>query len=346
MGFRLLKRVKNFYVRIWVPLDVRSIFKRTELKKSLRTGSRSDARVLASGLLHKAETIFMRIRSGMLTDRQLEALAANLIEEFTGRIAQHKAEQGDAIDWLCSDAGLFPSTDIDIIDKTLKRPRTSADVTDVATWYTRRIVDLENEIATECFSRETRLNARRIIQDKQLDVELPHADWFSEPGRTTPALSQVFDDNPKMFEHTPANDTAAWNVPAPPSFNIVCLTLVQAQIEAFRHEAERAQGKLGTSFQHVIADRIEAAQPKPKLSDLWLAYHKYKMVKGRWNEKSESNNLRFYKEAVRMLGDKELGAYTQDDVIDFIKRLKKKGNTSQTCTGIRLSSRSSSSSRE
>ena len=98
MGLCLLKRGHIFYARVWVTLDVRHVLQRKELKKSLQTGKRSEARVLATGLQHKAETAFMRIRTGMLTDRELEKLAAELIAEFTGRLGDHNRHQKNALD--------------------------------------------------------------------------------------------------------------------------------------------------------------------------------------------------------------------------------------------------------
>ncbi|MBT1074597.1 hypothetical protein KJB29_04930 [Geobacter grbiciae] len=251
---------------------MRELIGRKELKKSLKTSDRKEAKTAATALLHRAQTTFLRVRTGMLTDRELEMLASELIGEFTGKIAEHKDNRNNVIDWICSESGLFPPVDTDMIETSLKTPRTTADVAEVVTWYTRRIEELEQEIATEFFSKSTRYWAKQIVETKRLDVELPPFEWFNDPEFVCPpqydAEFDVYYHDEEIGPPTP-EEIEAWNSPAPPSFNSVCLTLLQAQIDAFRHELEKAQGKRNTPLQAQIVERIEAAKPRPKLSDLW-----------------------------------------------------------------------------
>lgn len=350
MGFRVLKRGNIFYVRVWVPLDVRGVIKRTELKKSLHTGKRSEARVLATGLQNKAETAFMRIRTGMLSDRELERLAAELISEFTGRLEQHKLQRRDAMDWVFSEevSGLFPSVDLDMIDTALTTPKKASDVQMLVSWLSNKIESLQGEIATEFYSRETRNAARRIADVKRLNIALPPGEWFHDPNYNPPPLRvnhyyTCCEDDPCILpdEEEPAPEPeppepeqiAAWEHPAPPEFNQLCITLLNAQIDAYTVALERTQGKTTTPFQHIISERLEAAKPKPKLSDLWQAYSKAKQVKGKWGASTSRKNQDTYNEAIAIMGDLELSQYTQDRVLDYLAALKQKGNSAATVTG-------------
>jgi hypothetical protein len=68
----IIKRNSYYHFRLWVPEDIRHHFKRKEITKSLRTKSFHQANILVKPLLFKLETIFMQIRSGMMTDDQIQ----------------------------------------------------------------------------------------------------------------------------------------------------------------------------------------------------------------------------------------------------------------------------------
>jgi len=148
LGFRILKRNNFFYVRVWVPLDIRGILKRSELKKSLKTGNRTEARVLASGLLHKAETMFMQVRSGMLTDRQLEVLAGELISEFTAASDKSKKERPTAFEAIEAGLpiGLNSNWDLSLIVGMHKYTKPKSEVLELSYSYQSRLgVAVHNE---------------------------------------------------------------------------------------------------------------------------------------------------------------------------------------------------------
>ncbi len=321
MSFRLLRRGSHFYCRVWVPLDLRKLIGRRELKKSLRTDNRQEAKTQASLLTAKAEQFFLRARAGVMTDRELEILAAELIEEFTGRMVTHKKDRLDAISWLMSESCTALPSDIDIIDASLKTPRTPGDVAAAASWYAAKIEKLEQELSTEFFSRGTRLLARMIAAKKGLDVELPPADWFNEPGREIPRLFQREIDAeevaPAEFE-----ESESWDKPAPQEFHDLCVAVIKAQIDAYRYEAERVQGKTDTQHQQRIAARIEAAKPRPKLSDLWREYHQEKVTRKKWREGTLAKNRDEYNEAVAILGDRELSQYDDPDASTLIEAMQ------------------------
>jgi hypothetical protein len=68
---------------------------RKELKKSLRTSDRQEAKAAAPCLIHLAEAAFLRLRMGTLTERELEQIIAQLVADFTGRIQEHRKQYGD-----------------------------------------------------------------------------------------------------------------------------------------------------------------------------------------------------------------------------------------------------------
>lgn len=68
------KRNSYYHFRLWVPEDIRHHFNRKEITKSLKTKSFHQANILVKPLLFKIETIFMQIRSGMLTNSQIQEI--------------------------------------------------------------------------------------------------------------------------------------------------------------------------------------------------------------------------------------------------------------------------------
>lgn len=306
----LLRRGKNYYARVHVPSDMIRFFGRTELKKSLKTTDRKEAKAAATALQYRAQTTFLRMRTGMLTDRELERIAVELIEEFNGRLENHKRERKEALDWLFTDGGSFPTVDANLIDATLKYPRTDADLAEQVDWYTTRIKALEREASLESYSRETRQYGARIAKAQKLDIEMPPHEWFHEPGFTLPARFDAEFDEYIQSENEPATpaeaeeELKAWYRPAPAEFNTLCLTLIHAQIDAFSLALERAQSKRNTSLQLRVAERIEAAKPRPRLSELWEVYRATNIAD--WSEGSLERNTGLYTQLVDILGDLEL----------------------------------------
>lgn len=338
----LLKRGKNYYCRLWVPDDLRERIGKKELKKSLKTTTKSEARVAAVALESKASTAFFRMRAGIMTERELEKIAAELIGEFTGRLAEHKQTRKDGIDWMFS----TPVNSIDaaaVIDNTLKTPKTTEDNAVVVAWYTGRIVELEAEISTENFSEVTRYKAKWLIHDKGLKIEMPPAEWFWNPDKPKPEPESEFcyetgvefipeQEEPLTPEELKA-ERRTWNAPPPAEFTRVCIAVLQAQIDAYSYERERIQGKLNTSLQQQIAARIEAAKPKPMMSELYDKYKTDKLTKQKWNAKTLEKYEGYYKDSITLLRDKELASYGSADVCSLIDALRKAGNTASTISG-------------
>lgn len=323
----LLKRGATYYCRVWVPLDMRTLIGRRELKKSLKTDDRQTARTAAKLLEAKAEQFFFKARVGVMTERELEILGAELIAAFTGKVSEHKQDRKDVIDWLCSDNGLFPPVDSGMIETTLKTPRTPADVAEVVAWYMRQIQELEQEISTEFFSRSTRYWVKRIVEEKKLNIVRPPAEWFNDPDYDYPPqydaeFNEYYHDE-EIGPPTP-EEIEVWKSPAPPDFHAVCLTLLQSQIDAYRHELERIQGKRNTPLQVQIAERIEAAKPRPKLSDLWEEHRQEKEAREKWVESTKEKNSAAIRTTIKILGNRELGGYSDADATRLIEELKRK----------------------
>lgn len=301
---------------------MREVIGRRELKKSLRTSDRSLAKSRAATLSAKAEQFYFRARVGMLTDRELEVLSAELIADFTGRIANHKNRRMDAMDWLFTEGGPLPPADLDVIESTLRTPKEPGDVASVSEWYSRRISELEGEISTELFSRETRLTARRIAEAKNLAIDLPPDAWFHEPGYKLPDRYDAESGETIEGEILHDSDTTEWRKPAPIDFHRLCVAVVQSQIDSYRHELERVNGKLNTEFQSNITRRIEAAKPKPRLSEFWKYYRENQIISNKWTAGTTEKNDQHYARILKIIGDKELSSYCEEDAIKLVKSLK------------------------
>lgn len=70
----LFKRGCYYYIRLWIPDDVKCYIEKREVWASLRTKSYRNAKVLAKSVCYNAEALFTQIRSGMLTDSQIKQI--------------------------------------------------------------------------------------------------------------------------------------------------------------------------------------------------------------------------------------------------------------------------------
>jgi integrase len=308
----LLRRGKIFYCRVFIPLELRKLIGRAELKKSLCTSNRTEAKTAAVSLVHIVETAFFRMRSGMLSDRELEMIAGQLIAEFTGSIAEHRGQRKSADEFLSS--GKIPIGldlhlgGLELIDSSLTYIKPADAVQALSGSYRGIVAALETELQTGQFSSSTRMLARRLVADNNLTIEIPPSEWFNE-------------------------NEPDWFTPPPLEFGRLCETTVTALIDSYSVVEELALVKRDTALQQKVAARIEAARIKPKLSDLWDAYCRFKKVKGKWSVKTEGKNQDTFDEAVKILSDKELGDYTQEDSVTYLAALEKNGNSASTRTG-------------
>jgi hypothetical protein len=82
----LFKRGCIYYIRIWIPDDVKCYINKREIWTSLRTKSYQDAKILAKSVHYHSEAIFAQIRSGMLTESQIKHIVKeHLTNTLKGR---------------------------------------------------------------------------------------------------------------------------------------------------------------------------------------------------------------------------------------------------------------------
>lgn len=81
----LSNRNGYFYYRIKVPVDLQPVFNSTELKTSLKTISKQEAKSLASVMELKVYRAFALIRSGLLSDDQVSTIVSELLPKRNGK---------------------------------------------------------------------------------------------------------------------------------------------------------------------------------------------------------------------------------------------------------------------
>ena len=75
----LYRRGKSYYFLIKIPKDIRPLFgSRDHIVKSLKTKVSSNARLALEPIRSKVKSGFLLIRSGLLTDDQLQKILADL----------------------------------------------------------------------------------------------------------------------------------------------------------------------------------------------------------------------------------------------------------------------------
>jgi hypothetical protein len=72
--FLLFKREKTFYCRLWVPLDLRDLTKCAEIKRSLKTTDKKQAKIACASFESKANRLFFMLRENMPDDSSVMIL--------------------------------------------------------------------------------------------------------------------------------------------------------------------------------------------------------------------------------------------------------------------------------
>lgn len=115
-----------------------------------------------------------------------------------------------------------------------------------------------------------------------------------------------------------------------PSFRHLCEYLIKSQIAISETVIDRMRGNFGNTGMPAAPSK---PAPKLTLSDLWEAYKRAKQVKGDWTARTSIKYDGHYSDAVKILGDKYLSAYTTEDALKLLETLKKQGNSATTVTG-------------
>ena len=91
----LLKRNDVYYLRVKIPSDLSRWFPdKREIRKSLRTKDRRQAKVCFSGHLGRTERTFALMRAGIMTDSEIKKLAADYLRETLERSDRERLEHG------------------------------------------------------------------------------------------------------------------------------------------------------------------------------------------------------------------------------------------------------------
>ncbi len=90
----LVLRNGTFYGRYWVPLDLRHVLGTAELKKSLRTKVRHEARTAYSQFALETERLFFQLRVGMLTHEQIIEVVAKYRNETLNSLSSARRVHG------------------------------------------------------------------------------------------------------------------------------------------------------------------------------------------------------------------------------------------------------------
>lgn len=95
----LLKRNDIFYVRVKVPSDLSPWFsEKTELRKSLKTKNKREARVALTKHLERTARTFALMRSGLMTGTELKKLADDYLRDTLAKNDRERLESDSRID--------------------------------------------------------------------------------------------------------------------------------------------------------------------------------------------------------------------------------------------------------
>ena len=250
----------------------------------------------------------MRLLTGMLTKSQLAQITASVLDGFGCKTDEHREELRNSDDLLYSGVpGLFPNQgDLELIETAYKKRKTPEEVAEAVAGFILRIQRLETELSTLEFSDTTHMLVERVVKQQNLPAEMPSPHWFDP------------------------NDDERFKEP-PDDFLKACRAVVTGLVDAYKLEITRLQGRTDHALESGIQKRIEEGKHRPMLSELWGAYKAVKLARGKWNIKSAEGYERFYDDTVKVLGDRELADYSQDDALKLLAALK--GNSAGTISG-------------
>jgi integrase len=83
---------------LWIPADIKPVFRRQEFKQSLKTKSKKIAAKLLDVWRERTEKLFYRLRSGELTDTEVKQLVENYIKYSLDRTDERRLEKGGTLD--------------------------------------------------------------------------------------------------------------------------------------------------------------------------------------------------------------------------------------------------------
>lgn len=104
----------------------------------------------------------------------------------------------------------------------------------------------------------------------------------------------------------------------------LCREITKTLIKVYKIEIERIKGNFDTEYDKSLSvtpserNPIQVSDKKGKLlSEVIAEYTKEKKQSKAWNEKNRDETIAFYKQLVEILGNREIGGYDRNDLIDY-----------------------------
>ena len=310
----LFLRKKTYYLRLRVPVDLIYLFGRQEIKLSLKTGNKSEAKKLMRLKAGESERAFCNLRAGKLsmTDGQLKRLADRLLSEILNTVETAR-QRGTELwelspdEWPDGYVGQVPMG-LHVLDATLTRDKTENKLNHAEQSLKARIVDLRAELRLGKYSEQTRqLARRRAVAD---GIPVPPDSWFIPPGLEIELGDSTWNDRY-------------------PDFEAICRAVVQTLIDVYEIETERLNGTYGTDKQVRAETCLTAAAKRYTLAELWASYRDRKMTEGKWTETTLEKYSGFVNALSRTLGpDYDYSTFEDTNAVtDLIKKLKEYKST-------------------
>lgn len=341
----LLQRRKNiYYLRIRIPTDIRHLVGRREIKHSLKTTDKRQAKTISRIKAAEIERAFCKLRLGRetMTDNQLKRLSDKLLSEILDRT--ERARQSGTEVWELPPEE-WPEgylTDVPygvyVLDASLSRERTEGRLNLAVRSLESRVKELRTELRLNKYSTTTRQTAKRRAEIE--GIQVPPASWFLHPEHeqnndedegvpieSLPAAQQkkLLRREKKLSE--PLKST--WNERPTPEFGAVCRIVAQTLLEAYEIEIERIGGLYGTDRQMRADTRLMMAAKSYTLNELWNSFKEQRTTEGKWTATTLEKYEGFVKAINRTLGeDFDFSVFEDPDLVTgLIKKLKEYRST-------------------
>jgi hypothetical protein len=150
----LVKVSGHYYFRVRIPIDLLKVFKRREVKRALRTKDLKHARTLVKVWGFKTEKLFLLLRSGMLTDEQIEKAVQRFLRDTLRDFERGRAAAAPA--QTTEDSLKKLERAYEIMEEEDRKSLTYNRLQDIEEW-------LDNEIASQGLSVQKNTKEYRIL---------------------------------------------------------------------------------------------------------------------------------------------------------------------------------------
>jgi len=289
----LSKRNGIYYFRVAIPLDLRKLFAgQSEIKKSLKTINRKEAKVSASHFQYQFESLFYKARCGMLTDDQIKSVRSIIIGECIEDLhngvpfATSKSEP---------DPDRFVYTKDDVLNALDNESNYFSEMQD-------EFYALANASDNLTFHPYVVKQASYLARELKLPVEI------------SPRKHRNYDFI--------SIDDSSLSL----SFRQLCEIIQSTLKTVCSVEVERLLDS------DTSADTIRMYKdglPSPTISELWDAYYKDKTLRNEWRSRTSEKYVASFKTVLDIIGDiklEQLDSRTAHDLIDGLKHYPKNKN--------------------